>query len=127
MPIKSILKRRLGLVAFTMALEDEEFEDEFVWKYIQKRKKVLPMYNAREQEGTFHTLFQTYLSNDEKLFQRYLRLPPLMFYSLLEDIKLDVESAPTNRYRDPISPEQQLCLTLRLVQFDDFIFSTYSK
>lgn len=37
------------------------------------------MHNSRKQGGAFNVLFQKHLSENEKLFQKYQRLPPQLF------------------------------------------------
>lgn len=106
-----MLKNNILKIICEMEADDSAIEDALIIE--KKRKKCKPMYLARIDEGAFGTLFQSYLSYDEKLFQRYLRLPPQMFYSLLNSIENDLQLASYNRNKTTISPTQQLCLTLR--------------
>lgn len=115
--ISLIAEQQLAVNQLVLLMElDDEMEDKFLYGELKKRRKAHIMYKKRRSEGAFITLFQTYLSNDEKLFQRYLRLPPNIFYSLLADIQDDIIVQPNNRHPQPITPEQQLCLILRLVK-----------
>ncbi|GLV46280.1 hypothetical protein CBL_20690 [Carabus blaptoides fortunei] len=98
-----------------MELEEDEAHEEMIISHPKKRKKTHVLFDCRKTEGTFRTLFQNYLMKDDKLFQRYLGLPKEMFFWLLKVIQCDLKVQPTNRHKDPISPAQQLCLTLRLV------------
>lgn len=107
-----IVERQLIINRLVLMMElDDDLEDRLV--HSKKRKKAHVMFERRPLEGAFGTLFQTYLTKDDKLFHRYLRLPPSLFYSLLADIEEDIIVQPTNRHPEPISPEQQLCVTLR--------------
>lgn len=113
--MRELIKKQLEInrIAITMELDDEE-EDEFVLMHLRRRKPTHEMYNSRITEGAFRTMFDQYLSNDEILFRKYLRLPPQMFYDLLSCIESDIKNDPCHRHAEPISPTQQLCLTLRL-------------
>lgn len=109
-----LLKKQMEInrIAIAMELDDEE-EEEFVLMHLRRRQPAHEMYNRRTSEGAFGTIFNQYLSNDDILFRRYLRLPPQMFYDLLSSIESDIRIDPCNRIAEPISPTQQLCLTLR--------------
>lgn len=112
---RELIKKQLEInrIAITMELDDEE-EDEYLRMHLRRRKATHEMYNRRKSEGAFRTMFEHYLSNDEILFRKYLRLPPQMFYDVLSCIESDIKIDPCNRNAEPISSTQQLCLTLRL-------------
>ncbi|GLV33423.1 hypothetical protein CBL_20164 [Carabus blaptoides fortunei] len=112
-----LVKRQLAInnLVQMMELEEDEAHEEMIISHLKKRKNTHVMFDCRETEETFSTLFQNYLMKDDKFFQRYLRLPKEMFFSLLKVIQCDLKVQPTNRHKDPISPAHQLCLTLRLV------------
>lgn len=101
------------LIIATCIIAVQLHEDEQLLNQSKKRKKAHEIYEKRAKEGAFGTLFESYLSNDELFFHKYLRLPPQIFYELLHVLEPELVLERTNRVAQPISPAQQLCIALR--------------
>lgn len=104
-------------VAKILLLNDND-EDEFldiIRLLPSKRKSTRAMILNRESEGAFNLLIKKYLMTEEDSFVKFFRITSHLFYKILNEISSDVTSLPYNRNPKPISAEQKLCLTLRLL------------
>lgn len=95
-------------------------EDEYILEMIQvlpkiKRKKTHEMIANRNIEGSFNNLIKKYLMSEEDKFVKYFRVTPRIFNIILENIRHEIISIPSNRVPDPISNEQKLCVALRYI------------
>lgn len=77
----------------------------------KKRKWVHEINLERKDFGEFHTLMPE-LRQDEKRFYIYFRMPSECFDEILSLIKEDNSKKDTN-YREAISAEERLAITLR--------------
>lgn len=80
-------------------------------KFYSQRIWMHPINQQREIEGEFHTLIPQ-LRQDESRFQGYFRMSPAVFDELLTMVKNSITKMNTN-YRNAISPDERLALTLR--------------
>ena len=71
------------------------------------------MFQAREEEGEFHTLFGHLKDDRQKLF-KYFRMSFSRSENLKQLLHTDIEKKNT-RWRRSIRTEKRLALTLRLV------------
>ena len=69
---------------------------------------------VRESLGEFHHLFQQLKDDPEKFFQ-YTRMHRKTFSIILEAITPFIERKGTD-FKKPITPEERLVITLRLVK-----------
>lgn len=67
--------------------------------------------NDRRRYGEYHTLFPKLLMHDEK-FSEYFRMSKYCFDIIHESIRDRLSKVKLN-YRDPISTEERLVVTLR--------------
>lgn len=97
----------LALVIF---LEDEESSssDEET-----KRSQESEMFKKRKSEGVYEILIRRHLQASDVKFREYFRLTPVLFDYVFNHIKDDIASKPYNRNKNPITPEQKLCIFLR--------------
>lgn len=58
-------------------------------------------------------LIDRYLLDDDTKFTEYFRLSPYLFNFVLAQIKDDLELLPMSSNKNPIKPNEKLCLTLR--------------
>lgn len=79
--------------------------------YRKKRKWIHDINLDRHTYGEFHTLMPQLLK-DSKRFYIYFRMPNDYFEEILNFIKEDIRKQDTN-YREAISPEERLAITLR--------------
>jgi hypothetical protein len=71
------------------------------------------VFQAREEEGEFHTLFG-HLKDDRQKFFKYFRMNFSKFENLKQLLHTDIEKRNT-RWRRSIRVKERLTLTLRLV------------
>jgi hypothetical protein len=71
------------------------------------------IFKRRATEGAYEILVRRHLHCNEDKFREYFRLTPVLFDYVLNYIKGDLTSKPYNRNKNPISPEQRLCVFLR--------------
>lgn len=102
-----------NLLLLWLLQDEEEEEYELLCLERKKPKKAHEMFAARNEEGAFNILICRHLLEDDTKFKEYFRLTPYMFNYVLQFIKDDLTKTSNNKHQNPISPEQQLCLTLR--------------
>ena len=78
----------------------------------QKDMWVSEIFEGREKNGEFHTLFPQLLEQPCKFFCYFRMLPETLWY-ILNDIRDDIQKQ--SNFRKCISPEERLALTLRQV------------
>lgn len=80
-----------------------------------KKKKKSPhkLYRQRRVEGAMNILVDRHLMDDETKYKEYFRLTPFLFPTVLDAVKNDLETIPTNWVPKPISARVKLCITLR--------------
>lgn len=71
------------------------------------------IFLQRPLHGTFYTLFQELMKDDE-LFFRYHRMTPARFEHLLSLVEDQITKKRTN-FREPISARERLSVTLRFL------------
>ena len=86
-------------------LEDESSEDE--------RLGESELFKCRYTEGAFSILVVRRFHCNEEKFREYIRLTPFLFDYVLNHIRDQQTSRSYNRHKNPISPEEKLCLFLR--------------
>lgn len=86
----------------------------------RKRSTTHQMYKKRAEEGAYNILILKHLIDSDTLFKEYFRLTPMLFNTVLSFIKIDLELVPVRHFQT-ISPEEQLCITLRLVVSISFV------
>ncbi|GLV32902.1 hypothetical protein CBL_21206 [Carabus blaptoides fortunei] len=98
-----LVKRQLAInnLVQMMELEEDEAHEEMIISHLKKRKKTHVMFDCRKTEGTFSTLFQNYLMKDDKLFQRYLRLPKEMFFFAINSNSMRFKSSTHESTQGP--------------------------
>lgn len=105
-----------GLAALALFDDDEDLVMlQLLSQLAFKRKSAHEMILSREKEGAFNLLIKKYLMTNDDKFVEYFRVSLPMFHTILEHISNDITSTPCNRHPNPISPEQKLCVTLRLL------------
>lgn len=67
------------------------------------------MLLQRKKKGHFHTLFQYIKIKDHEQFFKFTRMTVSQFEELLQILR---ESLTKKSIREPLSPEQRLCITL---------------
>lgn len=77
----------------------------------KRRYGVHPVNRSRSTYGEYHHLYRNLRNFPDKFFQ-YLRMSVESFDSLLEKVKRKIEKQHAN-WKRPISPEEQLVITLR--------------
>lgn len=100
-----------------LLLDDDDEEDTLIMMKTNKQKKVHNMFQNRVREGAFNNLIKRHLIDDDTKFREYFRLTPHLFNYVLTFIRNDITPKVSNRHNKPISPEEKLCITLRLVFF----------
>lgn len=80
-------------------------------KYIKKKKNINSILKNRKMFGEFHHLYRE-LRDNENLFYAYTRMSTTTFDYIVESIKPEFNLKSTN-FRDPISVEERLLVTLR--------------
>lgn len=100
-----------------LLIEEEEEEDLVLDLLLSERqnKRENRMFSKRRLEGAYQLTIEKRLFGDEQKFREYFRLSRELFYVVLQHIREDITKNPYNRQRNPISPEEKLSLTLRLV------------
>ena len=78
-----------------------------------KRNSPHQLYRQRSEEGALNVLIERHLMDDDTKFREYFRVTPFLFFKLLDEIKPDLETTATTWIRNPITPKQKLCVTLR--------------
>lgn len=78
-----------------------------------KRSEESEIFKKRKTEGVYEILICRHLQTNDEKFRQYFRLTPVLFDYVLNHIKDDIVSKPCNRNKNPITPEQKLCLFLR--------------
>lgn len=107
----------MDLLDFFLLFDDDSEQLEYLeLLQLRKRRKVHDLYQNRQTEGAFEILIRKYLFNDDQRFAKYFRVTPQIFFDILSYIHDDLLTTPNNRYKNPISPEQKLCLALRYVK-----------
>lgn len=115
---KQVYERSVQIAAYNAAVQRYEHKKDALIVYMllngtQTRENTHEMYKRRSKEGAFQLLYSTHLLDDDTKFQQWLRVPPQLFASILKAIGPDITSVGTNFLKNPISPTQKLCLTLR--------------
>lgn len=88
------------------------------WRdFNKKRNGINPIIKNRDTEGVYKILIRNHLLTFEDTFQKYFRVTPNIFHTILSRIRDDISTKPCNRVPHPISAEQKLCLTLRYFIF----------
>lgn len=77
------------------------------------REQGCELFKRRETEGSYTLLVRNHLIDSEVKFKEYFRLSRDQFSYLAEFVKKDCAVEPSNRVRNPISPEMKLAVTLR--------------
>lgn len=95
-------------LALFIFLEDEESSEDDM-----ERSEARAIFKRRTTEGAYEILVRRHLSGNENKFIEYFRLTLVLFDYVLNYIKDDLTSKPYNRNKNPISPEQKLCVFLR--------------
>lgn len=96
-----------------MVLEEEQDDDDESVAVCTENNNVSKMFKNRAKEGVYELLVLKHLSDNDTKFKEFFRLTPHLFHSVLNHIKDEISSQPTNKHPVPISPEEKLCLTLR--------------
>ena len=79
---------------------------------MKKRKYwVHPILQKRNELGEFHTLIPE-LELDSERFKGYFRMTPAVFNELYDLVRNNIKKQHT-RWREPISPREQLAISLR--------------
>lgn len=89
---------------------------EIILQLLRRKKKktskrkfwVRPMLLQRKKKGHFHTLFQYIKIKDHEQFFKFTRMTVSQFEELLQILR---ESLTKKSIREPLSPEQRLCIT----------------
>ena len=82
-------------------------------KFKKKRKCwVRKIYQDRIEKGEYHLLVKELRIHDREYFFRCFQMSPTLFEELLAMITPCITKQPT-QFRDPISPSERLCITLR--------------
>jgi hypothetical protein len=89
-------------------LEDKESSE-----HDTERLEASDIFKRRATEGAYEIFVCRHLHCTEDKFREYFRLTPVLFDYVLNYIKGDLISKPYNRNKNPISPEQKLCVFLR--------------
>ena len=97
-------------LALLIFLEDEESSSS---EEDGKRSEESKIFKNRQSEGVYEILISRHLRANDVKFREYFRLTPVLFDYVLNFIKEDIASKPYNRNKNPVSPEQKLCLFLR--------------
>ena len=90
-------------------------------RLIEKNKQrkfwVRPIFRERKLKGEFHTLIQDLKLFDSEYFFKQFRMTPTKLEDVLSWVAPKIEKSSVRR--EPIGPEQCLCVTLRyLVTLD---------
>ena len=84
-----------------------------------KRKYwVRKIYQDRQEKGEYHLLVNDLRMHDKDYFFRCFRMSPVVFEELLAMIGPHITKQQT-KFRDPISPSERLCVTLRYLVTGD--------
>ena len=92
--------------ALLICMEDEESSDD-------DRTEESEIFKRRSTEGAFQILVVRRLHCNQEKFRQYFRLTPALFDYVLNHIIEDIASKPYNRHKNPISPEEKLCILVR--------------
>ncbi|XP_054012232.1 uncharacterized protein LOC128894498 [Hylaeus anthracinus] len=92
--------------------EEQDAEDELLLALCSENEST-ELFLKREEEGAYHISFLNHIVKNDTKFKEYLRVTPEIVYTVLDDIKSDITTVPTNKYPKPISPKEKLCVTLR--------------
>ena len=77
----------------------------------QRKFYIRPIFKDRNLKGEFHTLIQDFKLFDSEYFFKQFRITPTNFEELLSWLVPKIEKSSGRR--EPIGPEQRLCVTLR--------------
>lgn len=110
-------ERKRKLCALLLLEEEEEEEILLSSMHLKKRDTASAIFLNRKKEGTFKLLVEPRLYVDQNKFRQYFRLNYELFTTVLSFIENDIKTNPYNRHKDPISPQEKLCITLRYVFF----------
>lgn len=94
-------------LALLILMEDEESDVE------TSRSSECDIFKNRTTEGTFHILIRRHLITHAEKFREYFRLTPELFDFVLNHVREDLISKAYNRHKNPISPEEKLCIFIR--------------
>ena len=83
----------------------------------RKRFWVREIYKRRKQLGEFHTLVREAMFFDHEYFFRMFRMTPTKFEQLLQLVAPSITRV--NAKREPIGPDERLCVTLRFLVTGD--------
>ena len=83
----------------------------------RKRFWVREIYKRRKQFGEFHTLVREAMLFDSEYFFRMFRMTPEKFEHLLQLVAPSITRV--NAKREPIGPDERLCVTLRFLVTGD--------
>lgn len=112
-----MFSQNIQVISILNEEESDELEALHMLYQLKKKRKrstTHQMYKNRAEEGAYNILVLKHLIDSDTLFKEYFRLTPLLFDNVLSFIKIDLELTPVRHYQT-ISPEEQLCITLRLV------------
>ena len=88
-------------------------------KFKKKRECwIRDIYRDREEKGEYHSLVKELKIHDRDYFFRCFRMTPTLFEELLEMVAPYITKQYT-QLRDPISPSERLCVTLRYLATGD--------
>lgn len=94
-------------------LLEDEADDELLLLVHLFREESDAMYSERNREGCYNNLIQRRLIDNETRFRAYFRVSFELFNYILNYIREDIKRPPCNRVKKPISPEEELSVTLR--------------
>lgn len=92
-------------LALLIFLEDEQSSEDDT-----ERLEASDIFKRRATEGAYEILVRRHLHYNEDKFREYFRLTPVLFDYVLNYIKGYLTSKSYNRNKNPISPEQKLCI-----------------
>ena len=91
------------------------------YRLIEKKKQrkfwVRPIFKERKLKGEFLTLIQDLKLFDSEYFFKQFRMTPTKLEELLSWVAPKIEKSSVRR--EPIGPEQRLCVTLRYLVTGD--------
>ncbi|KAF5277575.1 hypothetical protein FQR65_LT15952 [Abscondita terminalis] len=97
-------------VEISKIIEDEEI----LLQLRERNAETHPIFQTRTEEGCFEALINRHLLKDDEKFREYFRLNIAQFnYILVCLVKEDLKKDSSPRYPYPISPDEELALTLR--------------
>ncbi|KAG7187956.1 hypothetical protein KM043_013917 [Ampulex compressa] len=103
--MRTLCKKRKIMVAMLIKeIMDDDGEGEFILtEHAKFRKQVGDIFTNRRHKGTFDNLIESHLLEKAEKFQKYLKLPPERFSSVLNLIKEGWTTSPYNRVKELIT------------------------